>query len=639
MLVYVARRMDETLAEASAERAALEYFLDRRLREVQERIGDVVRGDGQATRNQLTLVSQESGSRHDETQAVLSALQGQVPQLARPRVDVEDRLARVARALGEWDFGRARVILEELRDETGDALSARQRFRTLASLAIVEQTVGDRAGAGRLFVAAADADPSHADAAAYRSVGLGMLGEGDAAWSLAQAAVAAAPGNARAWSAWLHAAPDSTSLEEAEAEVPTSVRDDAEVLYNLGLRAQYAGRFDEAVRLHRACLDRHQNELLPLARLNLAASLVKGDQHRFAPHDDLAPADAAGSARVRKGADLLLEELAAGRPWIDAATEANLRVVFGVAYTMLGEHELAEEQYVQAVGRAPDGTEVVVSYSGTLLDRGRVDEAINRLRKVVGAGGADTATYMLASTLRRRGQTGDEAEGLVLLRCAAADLSAADDLRLRLAVTRELIEATERVEGVMAARAAVAGLAEGVAPAAFRKALEASVRRLTPPVVRAGVVASAVEPAPDDAAPAADPLPPEARSLCEAAAALPAEVEGAGAERAVSLAVADLLQNLGQHDLAFAVYRGALAGDTPRGTIWCIRQRSSRESHCQLVPSRCGARAEQYPPRLVDAHGVPLGCGRGGGKMNRASRPKRALAASIVAASRLRRAR
>ena len=568
MLVYVARRMDETLAEASVERLALQGFADRRLREVQERIKGTINDDGQLTRNQLALESGALNRRHDETQVGIAALQAQVTQmvqLAGPRVDVEDRLAHAARALGEWDFGRARVILEELRDEHGDALSARQRFRTLANLAIVEQTVGDRAGAGRLFVAAADADPSHADAAAYRSVGLGMLGEGDRAWSLAQAAVAASPDNARAWSAWLHAAPDSTSLEEAEAEVPTSVRDDAEVLYNLGLRAQYAGRFDEAVRLHRACLDRHENELLPLARLNLAASLVKGEQHRFAPHDDLAPADAAGSARVREGADLLLEELAAGRPWIDAATEANLRVVLGVAHTMLGEHDSAEEQYVQAVGRAPDGAEVVVPYSGTLLDRGRVDEAVNRLRKVVGEGGADTATYMLASTLRRRGRTGDEAEALVLLQRAAADLSAADDLRLRLAVARELVEATERVEGIAAARAAVAGLTKGVAPAAYLKALEASVGRLTPPVVRADVITESVEPAADDAVPAADPLPPAARSLCEAAAAVPAEVEGADARRAVSLAVADLLQNLGQHDLAFAVYRGALAGDTRVG--------------------------------------------------------------------------
>ena len=558
MLVYVARRMDETLAEASAERAALRAFLDRRLREVQERIGGTIRDDGQLTRDHLTL---ENG----ETRAEVAALRAQVAQVsqavksARPGVDVEDRLARASRALGDWDYARARYTLEELRDDHGAALSPHQRFLTLARLAIVEQIVGSRAEAGRLFVLAADAEPGHEDALAYRSIGLDMLGRRDEAWSLAQSAVSAAPGGARAWTAWLHAAPDSLSLEEAEAAVPEGVRGDAEVLYNLGLRAQSAGRFDDAVRLHRAGLDAHKDEVLPLGRLNLAASLVKGEQQRLSPHGDLMPADAAGSARVREGAGILLEELAAGRPWIDATTEAHLRVVLGVAHRMLGEHDSADEQYDRAIGRAPTEADVIVAYSGALLDRGRADDAIGRLRGVAGEGGAGAATYMLASTLRRRGRDGDEAEALVLLRRAAADLSAAGDLRLRLAVVRELVEATERVEGVAAARAAVAGLAEGAAPAAFLAAVEASAGRLTPPVGRDA--AEPAEPAPGDAPPAADPLPPETRLLCERAAGLLAEVEGADARRAVSLAVADLLQGLGQHDLAFPAYRGALAAD------------------------------------------------------------------------------
>lgn len=567
LLIYIARHLDERFDAASDERKALEWFLGECRREVNKKLdslGNDVRRSDAAAVERSDKSEQANERRHAEEMAVLHSL-------AAPRVDVDALLAEAARLVRAQRFLDARGCLDPLLAQPAGKLTADQRRRALANRAVVENVIGEPAEAARLFLLTADAavEARHASAAAMRSIGNGILGRRQEAWWHARAAVRDQPADSAAWVAWVTAAPAGASLARIEAAVPAALRSNGDVAHACGLRAQRLGLYEDAARLHRA--GAKYPEAGARSRVELGAVLLRTVLARAPPTTEAGVGE--GAERLREGIGLLEAELAADWPWLDGPSRGTLNALLADAHLLLGETDKAKARRQQAYLHHPEDENVRLLRVEDLLEQGDIDAAVESARPL--AGGEDAAagyaTLLLARGLRRRGRDADRREAAAVFARAVEAMSTSLPRTLRLELARGLASS-----GADAAASTIAGLDGVVLPTPAREALAALAE------VRAEAARSVLR-ADDDDVSAWDPAAPKPAEPVSSAvrerlarAALALESEDGSGDDDLALFVADVLHDLGQHDLALPLYRRTLKPQQAVGPQTSRMLRSAR---------------------------------------------------------------
>lgn len=159
---------------------------------------------------------------------------------------------------------------------------------------------------------------------------------------------------------------------------------------NIGTELQAQGKFDEAIALYRAALQRDPNDALTYSNLGTALA-AKGQldeaivQHRRAL--ELAPNDADGHYNLANALMTQGHVVDAVREFQEALriepglVEAHLNL--GNALNTLGQTDEAAGHYRQAIAMRPDMVEAVNNLGLVLSDRGQLDEAIAQFRRAL----------------------------------------------------------------------------------------------------------------------------------------------------------------------------------------------------------------------------------------------------------------
>lgn len=611
-----ARQVEAELDDASASKAAGELLAfigaaerDRRRAESEHR--ELLVYIGSRLNAQIDQLEEKADALLDGNHAALAKAEEQTamlreildkqqellrrsPPLAAPPFDLQAELDEGVAKSRRADFDGARAIFDQLRRRYWPSLTPHQRMRVLANLACIEDFVGKDCDAVGLFEQAADANPDHPESLSFRSHAARLRGERGQAFAFAEQAVAVHGSVAASWAAWVATAPAERTFQAIEQTVPAALRTVDVVAYSLGIRAQLSGEFDAAVRYHRTA---RAAGTIPPVTLQLGISLMNAVRSRHSGrYEALSEAD---RADLSEAVVLLDQGLDENTRFMSKLTQAQVRVTIGIAASMLGNKGRAELEFQTAGVLAPDDPDAVVANCGILFDRHEDDKGIERLRPIVGEGGPDTSTTMLASALRRRARPGDLEEATRLLTSACRQADSTYTLGFRLYLLEALVEACPGPAAIDSVRDVIRALDDETFPPVAKRLAQVTLS------VRFGATddadAEPEEECDDDLTSIGDSirsLPPEQRAEVEAVAGSldGVALQGDADRGSLEVHVGEGLYKLRQFDLALAVYKRRFAAAT---------RMSSAAWHMLISADRIGEHrfAVDYCRRMR-AHGV-----------------------------------
>jgi len=354
--------------------------------------------------------------------------------------------------LEEHRRGEARGVLNRLRANRWDSLTERQRFLTLTYLAQLEYAVGNWTESGRLFLSAKGHQPEDERARINEALGHELLEDRPTAERLARQLAEAFPKSSRPWALICRTAPDDTTVEKLESQLPTHAAADEEVHVALAMRSMRQRNWATAERFAQRAVQGKAEWAAPWLTLAQAKLQIELDASRRP----------ASGIPITKSPGRLQDLL----PLLDRAVtlaEAEndyLSVLSHIARAQarhaMGDLSGADKDYAAAFAAKPHDPTVVFYYGRYLFQTERIDAAIPILRSAAALDAGPDARFVLAISLLAKDPEGNKREWLALATdVAASGLSSyrldAIDLALHgLLGGDDIPSAAELIEGLAA---------------------------------------------------------------------------------------------------------------------------------------------------------------------------------------------
>lgn len=363
------------------------------LHELATRLSEAVRRDHvHATRGILDRVDVLAASPSAVTQAIDTVCDWL--REGTPTISL-DGLRRIK----ERDWGRA---------------SGQERFRILANIGHSLLALGRREEAAASYLACPEHKPGTEEALALEALAYLLVDDAGQAYFKASQLLDRYPNCARGHMIKIRAAPGLENGEAVETTVPRPLLIDPEVALALAERSSQAGYREKAIEI----LERARAIPEPWKGLTfrLAALLLEKAND---------PAELKSRrALIQRAVDLLSELLAKDSPEASHRFNADATSMRGEAHRMLGEFDLAIEDYRRVSILLPGDENAQVSLARSLLEGGVSEsEAIHVLEKCTVASEAGPRDQLLAALLFERDRDNDIQRALELLERGLPEIS------------------------------------------------------------------------------------------------------------------------------------------------------------------------------------------------------------------------
>jgi tetratricopeptide (TPR) repeat protein len=324
--------------------------------------------------------------------------------------EAKDRLER-------HEYEVAREALKKLRQAKWGQMSARQRFRVLSNLAMIDLQQGKLNGAANLFIEAKDLQPEDQAAVANEALAYLLMHDNGRAYELADRAKARFPTSARALMVWLNTAPVTASLKELEDSIPPFLAADPEVLVALGHRALMAKDAPKAEEITRRAVAVKEDWSYSRAQLGeiIFRSQLPDNAEDYA--DALPVRD---KPRLTEAADTCTKAIELAKKEKHLGIEAAALLVRAEARRRLGDAS-ADEDIIAAYNIQPDDPTILSGYACMKIRLGQNLDAIEKLRLGAKHHARADLRMLLAFALSATREPGDRTEAIRIFSSLAAD--------------------------------------------------------------------------------------------------------------------------------------------------------------------------------------------------------------------------
>jgi tetratricopeptide (TPR) repeat protein len=325
-----------------------------------------------------------------QNQKMLSQKFTEFAEAQEPRAgEVSVRLQRAKACLTKFEVTKAEIILEELRESHWSACPSEVKARVLGLLSKVEELKGNTNEAIELRGLAIDAVPDSREKVLQQGHLCRLLGDRQGLFDIAERLVEDAPNTPDAWSFWIPVAPEDITFDGIESLVPPTVRNDADVLFALSVRAGDCGRWEIAEEYARNALALAPDS--PPAYINTALCLLQ----RF---EGYLPGSLAAD-HVRKALEEAETMLRQGETLAGASPPKEMAILLranrALVLRMLGRNGEAIEELAALQALQPERPQVVTDYARLLGNENRIRDAIRILKNFLENHASDMAAALL----------------------------------------------------------------------------------------------------------------------------------------------------------------------------------------------------------------------------------------------------
>ena len=365
------------------------------------------------------------------------------PAAVGPSDVLGEEVTAAAALLESRQFQLARLGLLRIREQKWTQLSNLDKFRVLSYLGVAWLKEGEPRKAAMLFIAAKSLQPDEENACTNEALAHELLGERDRAFALADKLRTRFPGSGRAVALWLNNAPKSLDAKVLEENLAPELSSDPEVAVVMARRALHDGHFDRAEHFARLAATALPNNSIPW--LVLGQAILLGELEPAEADATMAQAQN-DQSRVRESENCFTQALTCAQTETAVSSEVQALIGRAQARIALRDADGAGMDIEQAHGLEREDANGLCEYGIVLRARGRLNEAVEMLRRGAAVGGRDDAEYHLAIALRERDEPGDlqEAVDLLIHALSRPDSIPEGDFPFAVACTVEALAALER---------------------------------------------------------------------------------------------------------------------------------------------------------------------------------------------------
>lgn len=307
-------------------------------------------------------------------------------------------------SLEKHNYQMAKLLLQRIKVRNWDELNARHKFRVFTHLASVEMSVDNLKGAAELYLEAKTHQPDDEVAQANEALGYFLLGQREHAFELAGKLREEFPRSERVLGIFIRSAPDSTALKSLEEAVPQELLEKDEVAAALAQRALDSGEMQRAEKFARAATaaNSHASGIWLLLGNIILQSETSKSRERYGTE-----ALFYDTARLREAEEAFGKALILAKE--KRSTSGAVAALLNRRLTRIALRKDAEarEDLEEARQVAPQEPMVIEAYSTSLRLEGRVDEAIEVMRRLPPDALSPHGQINLGALLLERGGLGD----------------------------------------------------------------------------------------------------------------------------------------------------------------------------------------------------------------------------------------
>ncbi len=306
--------------------------------------------------------------------------------------------------LEKHDYQIAKLLLQRIKVRSWDKLNARHKFRVLSNLASVEVSADNPAGAAELYLEAKQYQPADEIARTNEALAYLMLGRRERAFELADKLREEFPRAGRVLGIFIQSAPDSRPLESLEDSMPKDLLDKDEVATALTQRALDSGELQKAEQFVKAATVANTRAFGPWLLLGkiLLQSEMSRSRERYGTEALFCDA-----ARLREAEDALGEAFILANETHSTSGKVEALLNRRLARVLLGKEAEARSDLEEARQIAPRDQIVIETYGESLRLEGKLDDALDCMRRVPPGALSDHGQMMLGMLLLERGDSGD----------------------------------------------------------------------------------------------------------------------------------------------------------------------------------------------------------------------------------------
>ena len=329
--------------------------------------------------------------------------------------------------LDKHDYQMAKLLLQRIKVRSWDKLNARHKFRVLTNLASVKLSANNLKEAADLYIEAKKYQPADEMAQTNEALGYWMLGQHERAFELAGKLREEFPRSGRVLGIFIQSAPDSTTLESLEDSVPQDLLNKDEVAVALTQRAMDSGELQKAEEFIRAATGGDSRASMPW--LLLGNIILQSEISRIYQKHGSA-ASFCDVDRLREAEETLGQALVRANE--ECSTSVTVDVLLNRTQTrlLLEKNMEAREDIEEARRVAPEDPRVIETYGESLVLDGKIDDAIEHMRRVPQKTLSDHGRINLGMLLIERRGPGDYlSAGDLLSQVAKSEARLPEDFR------------------------------------------------------------------------------------------------------------------------------------------------------------------------------------------------------------------
>lgn len=360
---------------------------------------------------------------------------------------------------------------EQIRARMGDQLTPKQLYRIDANIGHAHYAKGQTAQASKYYLRAVEYYRESRDALGIEVLGHSVAGDRGTTLRLAAELCDKEPGFARAWSLWVRGHGDDTEFTAVEAQVPESLRSDAEVALSLADLAARTGDFDSHVRHARSAVAASPKWADALAMLGAAIVTTERRHAAFDADRGVVPRD---PALLREAEDVITRAIAAVGQHDPGGRLAGMRFNRSVVRRLLGKEVEAYDDLRDAFRLEPAEPIIAVGFAMEAEAPSDVNASIAALERLEPDGEHDDqVSFAKAWLLLRRKADGDIDTAMPVLDRLCSRLGVLTPPLMRADVVRMGLRARLELGRADAGPAFVDDLPSGSLPELQRKLLRA----------------------------------------------------------------------------------------------------------------------------------------------------------------------
>lgn len=329
--------------------------------------------------------------------------------------------------LEKHDYPAAKLLLQRIKVRNWDKLTPRHKFRVLTNLAAVEASIGDLKDTADLYIEAKKHQPTDEMAQTNEALAYLLLEQRSQAFELAQKLRKEFPRSERVLGVFIQSAPDSATLEELEDFIPEDLLEKDKVAIPLTRRALNSDNLQRAEKFIRIAVDAgsrasetwlHLGEIV--FQIELSRSVEKyGSENLFCDEEKLLEAE-----------DALGKAITFAKENHSVSAEVEALLARQKVRTVLGKNTEAREDLEEARRIAPQNTLVIEACGWLLRIEGKLDEAINSVRRVPSEALSSQGQMIFGMMLMERGVLDDYSDaGELFLQLAKNKAKLREDSR------------------------------------------------------------------------------------------------------------------------------------------------------------------------------------------------------------------